>query len=256
MYNVLIDGTPTDYKGYSLNTDYRVALRIQQILEDPRINKDSEIERMAAYMVAISLLFVDEHVTDNNKLGLYDSIQALFWWLSCGKNDRVENYWKRTGIMPDMDSNTFDKVDYENGPDDLIDIESITPDGKTVLKKATKYSILAFDAPDGTTRYVRKANGDKDLFSLYEDSELIYSGFYKIYNIDLASEQLHWFKFSYLLAELLTTEGTSIHSKIGIRSFNPADYKGKNYADYRNKMLKAQSENKILGILPYVDGGS
>ena len=257
MHNILLDGLPSAYKGYALNTDYRVALRIQEILEDPRLDKDSDIEKMAAYMVAISYLFVDKQsVVDPDKLGLADAINALFWWLSCGKTDRVENYWRRTGIAPDVDDNAFDQVDYEKGQDDMIDVEYVDIDGIKKIKRATKYSIIAFDAPDGTTRYMRRANGDRDLVSLYEDSELIYSGFYKIYHIDLATASLHWFTFCYLLSELEITEGAAINSKIHIRSFNPDDYKGDNYREYRSKMLRARQENRVLGILPYIDGGN
>ena len=158
--------------------------------------------------------------------------------------------------MPDVDDNAFDPVEYKNGEDEYIDIEDIDKDGKRTIKKVTRYSILSFTAPDGTTRYVKKANGDKDLVSLYEDAEFIYSGFYKIFNIDLATAKLHWFTFCYLLSELEATENTALANKIKLRSFNPADYKGKNYAEYRNKMSKAQHSNRVLGILPYVDGGS
>ena len=256
MYNLFIDGAPTSYKGYEINTDYRVALQIQEILEDPRLQNGSEVEKMAAYMVAFSLLYKDETVFKDDKLGFRGALDGISWWLSCGNSDKVINYWKRTGIMPDIESNEFDINDYNNPSDDLIDVERYDTDGKLILSKATRYSIIAFDAPDGTVRYKRKSNGQQDLMSLYEDAELIYSGFYKIYNIDLCSDKLHWFKFCWLLSELETTEGTALQSKIHIRAFNPADYKGKEHAEYRSKMEKLKHDNRVLGILPYMDGGN
>lgn len=253
MYNPLIDGAPDNYRGFAINTDFRVALKIQELLDDPRLSNGSESERMAAYMVAFSLLYQDETVFRAEKLGFDGAIAGLYWWLSCGRDDKVINYWKRTGIMPDVDSNEFDAVEYNSSDNDLIDIEVKDKDGNIITKRATKYSTLAFEAPDGTTRYVKKCNGEPDLVSLYEDAEEIFSGFYKIYHLDLCSDKIHWFKFCWLLSELESTEGTSIQAKIRLRSFNSADYKGKQYAEYRSKMERLKFSNRVLGILPYVD---
>lgn len=52
------------------------------------------------------------------------------------------------------------------------------------------------------------------------------------------------------------TEGTAIYEKIRVRSFNPADYKGKQYDEYRSKMSRIKNDNRVLGILPYKDGGN
>ena len=59
MYNLLIDGAPDNYKGFKINTDFRVALRIQELLEDPILLGSSTVDKMAAYRVAISLLYAD-----------------------------------------------------------------------------------------------------------------------------------------------------------------------------------------------------
>lgn len=255
MYNPLIDGLPNSYKGFELNTSFRVALKIQELLEDPRINSENIYDKMAAYMVAISYLYKDANLLSSQKLSLEEAVRGVYWWLSCGENDTVINYWKRTGIMPDVDSNEFDRKDYETPPDNMIDVDVKGKDGKLESRRVSRFSVLAFDAPDGTTRYAKKSNGDPELISLLEDASLIYSGFYKIYRIDLATEEIHWFKFCWLLSELETTEGTLIQSKIKTRSFNSADYKGKNYAEYRSRMEKLKHDNRVLGILPYIDGG-
>ena len=55
-----------------------------------------------------------------------------------------------------------------------------------------------------------------------------------------------------LLAELECTEGTALYNKIKIRSFNPDDYKGKGYAEYRTKMNQEKAKNRVLGIMPYI----
>lgn len=254
MFNPLIDGAPSSYRGHELNTDFRVALQIQEILEDPRLIGGSEVEKMAAYLVAFSLLYKEKDIA--NTFGIQNALDGVTWWLSCGRDDHVINYWRRTGIMPDIDSNEFDQQDFNKPVSDMIDIESRDENGKPIVKQVSRYSILAFDAPDGTVRYVKKSNGDPDLVSLYEDAELIISGFYKIYNIDLCSCDLHWFKFCWLLSELETTENTAINSKIKARSFDPSAYRDKNYAEYRNKMNQVKHDNRVLGILPYVDGGN
>lgn len=255
MFNILTHNLPNEYRGHEINTSFKVALRIQELLDDPRLKRDSSIERTAAYMVAVSLLYKEEDIL-KNKLSLQEAISGVFWWLSCGDTDKVERYWRKNKIVPDIDDNAFDIKDYNAVEDDYIDIETTDDTGKKTTKKVTRYSILAFDAPDNTTRYFKRANGDPDVISLYEDNSLIYSGFYKIYGIDLASEDLHWFKFCWLLSELEMTEGTAIYEKIRVRSFNPADYKGKQYDEYRSKMSRIKNDNRVLGILPYKDGGN
>lgn len=251
MFNLLIDGVPTTYKGHDLNTDFRVALRIQELLDDPILLTCSNVEKAAAYKVAASLLF-KEPVTN---MGFDFIISALNWWLSCGKDDKVINYWRETGIMPDIDNNSFDLKEYEAPKSDIISIDTTDINGNTVIRDVTRYSILSFNAPDGTIRYAKKSNGDPDLISLFEDAEIIYSGFYKIYNIDLATAALHWFTFCYLLSELECDENTALYHKISIRAFDPSQYKGKQNTELRNKMNQQKSKNRVLGILPYIDRG-
>lgn len=252
MFNVLTRELPTTYKGYALNTSFKTALKIQEILEDPRYNTGSQVQRMAAFIAAFSLLYKDKDILDDSKLGFQGAIEGITWWLSCGNNDRVEEYWKENGIIPDIDSIEFDADDYNAAKTDLITIDYTNPDGSIVEKQVSRYAILEFRAPDGTIRYKKEKRGEPDIISLYEDSHLIYSGFYSKYHIDLANSDLHWFTFCMLLAELECTEGTALYNKIKIRSFNPDDYKGKGYAEYRTKMNQEKSKNRVLGIMPYI----
>lgn len=252
MYDFLTQPLPTKYKGLELNTSFRSALRAQEVLDDPRLVNGSQQDKLAAYYAAFLFIYKDANAA-LAELGLPGAIDGLSWWLSCGNNDSVENYWLRTRIMPDVDSNSFSLDDYNDPSDGMINIETVNPDGTRSLKQVSKYATLAFNAPDGTTRYARETRGDPALLSLYEDNRIIYSGFYKTFGIDLSSGELHWFVFSALLAELELTEGTALNSRIKTRSFDPDDYKGKAHAEYRAKMLKAKHESRVLGILPYID---
>lgn len=254
MFNFLTHVLPTKYKGFNLNTSFRNALRAQEVLDDPRLINGSQEDIMAAYFAAISFIYEDPDAVIQ-KLGLDGALNGLTWWLSCGDNDKVEIYWRTNRVIPDIDSNSFSLDDYNKKSDDYIDVERLNPEGKRIVEHVTKYAILSFNAPDGTVRYAKETRGDQALLSLYEDNALIYSGFYKVFNIDLSLSDIHWFTFCALLAELEATEGTSLNNKIKLRAFDPDDYKGKAHSDYRNKMMKARHENRVLGILPYVDKG-
>lgn len=252
MFNYLTDKLPDSYKGYKLNTSFRVALKIQELLEDPTIKCGDLTDKRAAYIVALSLLVDDyaDFLTDD-KLGVNSIHSLISWWLSCGDIDQVEEYWKRTGIIPDISDNAFDKADYNSASDDLITIESLGADGKVRLQTVSKTAIVEFDAPDGSVRYKKETRGNPALISIYEDSSLIYSAFYSKFHIDLATSDLHWFSFCSLLAEIEATDGTALASKMKIRSFDPADYAGKAYDKYRTKMNQAKDKARVLGILPY-----
>ena len=252
MFNFLTQKLPSSYKGFQLNTSFRNALRAQEVLEDPRLINGSQESQMAAYYAAISFIYTDPDAALAS-LGWSGVLSGVTWWLSCGHDDRVEEYWLKNRIAPDLDSPGFSLRDYNTPPDDYVEVEHRQPDGSVTKEKLTRYAILAFDAPDGSVRYKKESRGEPDLLSLYEDNQLIYSGFYKVFGIDLGASDLHWFTFSSLLAELECTEGTLLQGKIKTRAFNPADYKGKAHAEYRKAMLKAKNESRVLGVLPYID---
>lgn len=251
MFNVLLNTAPDNYKGYSINTSFKTALKVQHILEDPQYNNGSQIQRMAAFLAAFSLLYKDEDIISQDKLGFSGAIEGLFWWLSCGNDDKVENYWRNTGIMPDIESNEFDLDDYNSTASDNITIDYTLGNGTVEEREVSKTAILCFKAPDGTIRYKKEVRGEPETVSLYEDSSLIYSGFYRLYGLDLFREDIHWFTFCMLLAELESTEGTALSNKEKIRSFKPEDYKGSAYADYRKRMEQNKAKARLLGIMPY-----
>lgn len=79
-------------------------------------------------------------------------------------------------------------------------------------------------------------DGNTDVVLDYTmDSDLIYSAFYEVYDLDLLDEslRLHWWKFLALLDGL---HGTKLNDVISFRCFNPND-KTK-YEDYQKKMKR------------------
>lgn len=74
MHNILLDKSPSEYKGYLLRTDYRIGIQLIAILED------SELEDEDKLLDALVLLY---------GCGIPDDIQlalnGLKWFLSCGR---------------------------------------------------------------------------------------------------------------------------------------------------------------------------
>lgn len=253
-FNCLIDHFPTDYKGYSINTSYRSALKALEILDNPQFkNTDNEMQSVAVYLAAIDCIFVDgADVISDDKLGFQDAINGMMWWLAHGDNDPIEQYWKTWRIPPDIDDVSFSMDAYLNKSSDKVTIDVAKPDGKTVQEEVSKVCTLEYNAPDGTIRYFKKYNGEPPVFDYYEDRELIYSGFYKMFNIDLDIVDLHWFKFNLLLSELLSNEGTAFRRKIEVRTFNPDNYDSKTQKKFIADNMKLKRENRVLGYLPYI----
>ena len=251
MYDYLSTPLPTKFKDLEINTSFRVAINIQRLLDDPILLNCNKQDLLASYIVAFTMLY--KNYDDVNNCDM--AYEGIMWWLSCGRVDKVENYWIENRIMPDVDSNEFDIDDYLKPSSSTIIIDKQNINGEHSLEEVSKQSILCFNAPDNTVRYCKRENGDPAILSLYEDNQLIYSGFIHKFGIDLGKEDIHWFTFSALLSELIQTEGSALYNKIKIRSFNPDDYKGKAYTEYRNRMAKEKSDARVLGIMPYVERG-
>ena len=58
MFNVMLDRLPTEYKGYSINTDFRIGIQIFQALSD---NELTDMEKMS---ISCALLFDVEGVSE------------------------------------------------------------------------------------------------------------------------------------------------------------------------------------------------
>lgn len=75
LSNVLLDGFPNDYKGFKINTDYRVGILISLLFDDDEIEDDLKI------MQAIELLYIDKPAD-------FETAQnGVLWFISCGKSE-------------------------------------------------------------------------------------------------------------------------------------------------------------------------
>lgn len=247
----LIEHFPTEYKGFKINTSFREALRAIEILENPA-NRTNEMQSFAAYLAAIDCIFVDKDVICEDKLGLEEAIAGVLWWLNGGDSDPVEEYWETWHKAPDIDDASFSMEAYTNKKSDNITITITNPDGSTRQEEVSKVVVVEYDAPDGTTRYYKKYNGEPPRYSFYEDAELIYSAFYKVFNIDLDLVDLHWFKFNLLLCEIINVEGSVLYNKVAARSFNPDEYDSKTHKKFIKDSLARKWKHRVLGYLPYI----
>lgn len=76
MFNVLLDnGFPTEYKGYKLNTDFRVGILITLLQEDDSFEDDIKI------LKAFDLLYAEEVPPQDI------AFDGLIWFLSCGRSE-------------------------------------------------------------------------------------------------------------------------------------------------------------------------
>lgn len=83
--NILIDKLPTEYKGYKLNTDFRVGIQISSIFSDAMKSEEDQLDDV------IDLLWgngVPTTVTDTGIVIDYPLIfETINWFLACGNLD-------------------------------------------------------------------------------------------------------------------------------------------------------------------------
>ena len=85
--NILIDPLPTEYKGYKINTDFRVGIRLCNILDDSRKSEEDVMDD------AIDLLWgsgVPTTVTDEGIVIDYDLITETILWFRLGGDPEGE----------------------------------------------------------------------------------------------------------------------------------------------------------------------
>lgn len=104
MLNVLLDGFPEDYRGYPLNTDFRVGILLTLLVEDSKY--DDEIKMLKA----CDLLY-KEKVPD-----LMTALDGITWFLSCGKSedyfeDDIEKRSKESSSNTKCIDFNFDSMD-------------------------------------------------------------------------------------------------------------------------------------------------
>ena len=98
-FSPLLFSFPSTYKGYKLNTDFRIGIMIRNLILDEDIDKKQKI------LDIIDLLFVDDYPRDEQLLS-----EIISWFMQLGYNKGVN----------DLYSDTDDDVDLfgENSSDD------------------------------------------------------------------------------------------------------------------------------------------
>lgn len=95
MFNVMLDRLPTEYNGYSINSDFRIGIQMFQIMND------SELSEMERFYKACELLFdVDGADQFPDMQTMQDGIQ---WFLSGWYTDNPVNDEKKEHKDMDYD---------------------------------------------------------------------------------------------------------------------------------------------------------
>lgn len=76
MFNCLLDGFPTKYRDYAINTDYRYGILLSLLLEDDTIDEDLK------FLQAFNLLYKENVPAD-----IKTAIEGVIWFVSCGKSE-------------------------------------------------------------------------------------------------------------------------------------------------------------------------
>lgn len=96
---------------------------------------------------------------------------------------------------------------------------------KKAKKKPKKVESLGGRVMESDDESDKESDYENDiLYDFVQDSERIYSAFYARYHIDLAKEEMHWFKFLALLADLRECSFTDV---MGYRGTDLSQYEGK-----------------------------
>lgn len=77
--NLLLDELPEEYEGYLIRTDFRIGIQIRLALEDNELTEQEKIG------VSLDLLF------GNGKPPIETALNALLWYLKCGKEEVTES---------------------------------------------------------------------------------------------------------------------------------------------------------------------
>lgn len=95
MFNVMLDRLPTEYNGYSINSDFRIGIQMFQIMND------SELSEMEQFYKACELLF---DVDGANQLPDMQTMQdGIQWFLSGWYTDNPVNDEKKEHKDMDYD---------------------------------------------------------------------------------------------------------------------------------------------------------
>ena len=81
MYDMMTEKLPTKYKGYLIDTDFRVGIKISLALDDWQLGDEERV------LTALSLLY-GEGIPDDMNIAL----DGLRWFLTCGKEADKASY--------------------------------------------------------------------------------------------------------------------------------------------------------------------
>lgn len=73
MFNIMLDRLPTEYRGYPINSDFRIGIQIFQIIED------SELSEMEKVSVSCEMLFGVDSVTEYPDIATMQ--EGIRWFL-------------------------------------------------------------------------------------------------------------------------------------------------------------------------------
>ena len=123
-FSPLLFSFPSTYKGYKLNTDFRVGILIRNLILDEDIDEEQKIRDI------IELLFVDDYPRDESLLS-----EIISWFMQLGYNKGVN----------DLYSDTDDDVDLfgENSSDDDSSDECSKKSGE--LHSSTEQDVVDFE---------------------------------------------------------------------------------------------------------------
>lgn len=164
MFNIMLDEYPTEWKGYELNTDFRIGIQIMMA------SADKELSDYEKTQVCMMLLFKDTYPTDSKEVS-----ECFDWFMNAWCHDNH--------------------------------------------KSESKTQIMDFDIDQGR----------------------IYSAFLSQYNIDLNVDDMHFWKFMWLLSSLEECAFTRV---IDIRAKEIKPKMSKEEKDLYVKMKKVYSLNQ------------
>ena len=91
--NILLHKLPTEYKGYKINTDFRIGIQISILFTDNTISEDDKLDQ------AIDLLWgsgVPTTLTDDGIIVDYALItETINWFMLCGKDPKEKFSFKK-----------------------------------------------------------------------------------------------------------------------------------------------------------------
>lgn len=113
------------------------------------------------------------------------------------------------------------------------------------IKKAVECIIEFYSGSEISENKSEKVKKSSPVYSFRYDSDYIYSAFLQVYNIDLSTEKMHWYKFRALFRSL--PDNCEIVKIMGYRAMNIT-------SDMSNKQREHYQKLKKIYALPVFEG--